>query len=73
MWFLNYYAQAIDNTMQIAVSDITSSLSTSSRKDIKFRINQFLDYAATHHNAKIRYHSSQMHLWIHSDAYYLNE
>ena len=59
--------------MQTDVGAIASSLSTSSWKDPKFRINQFLDYAATHPNAKIRYHSIQMHLWIHSDASYLNE
>ena len=57
-----YYAQSIDNTMQISISAITSPLSTRSWKDIKFLINQFLGYTATHSNAKIRYHSSQMHL-----------
>ena len=73
MWFFNYYARAIGNTMQTAVSVIASSLSTSSWKYLKFRINKFLDYAATHPNAKIRYHSSQMHIRIHLYASYLNE
>ena len=59
--------------MRTAVSAIASYLSTSSWKDLKFLINQFLEYVATHPNAKIRYHSIQMHLWIHSDASYLNE
>ena len=59
--------------MQIAVSAIASSLSTSSWKGLRFRINKFLKYAAIHPNAKIRYHSSQIHLWIHSDASYPNE
>ena len=68
----NYHAQAIENNMQTAISAIASSPSTSSWKDIKFIINQFLEYAATHPNAKIRYYSSQIHLWIHSDASYLN-
>ena len=45
--FFNYYARAIGNTTQTAVSAIASSLSTNSWKDIKFRINQFLDYSAT--------------------------
>jgi hypothetical protein len=69
----NYYARAIDNTMQTAISSIASSVSTSTWEDINFRINHFLDYAATHPDATIRYKASQMHLWIHSDASYLNE
>ena len=59
--------------MQKAVSSINSSILTISCKDLKFRINQFLEYTATHPNAKIRYHASQIHLWIHSDASYINE
>ena len=71
--FSNNYAQSIDNTMQTAVSAISSSLSTRSWKDIEFWINKFLDYVATHPGAKILYHASKMHLWIHSDASYINE
>jgi hypothetical protein len=41
--------------------------------DISLCINHFLNYAATHPQAKIRYTASQMHLWLHSDASYLNE
>ena len=59
--------------MQTAVSNIASSPSTISWKDLKFRINQFIDYESTHHNAKIRYHSIQINLWIQSDASYLRE
>jgi hypothetical protein len=69
----NYYTRAIDNTMQTAVSSIASSISTSSWKDITFRIDQFLDYAATHPDAHIQYKASEMHLWLHTDASYLNE
>jgi len=69
----NYYAKSIDNTMQQPVSSIASAVSTSSWADLKFRIDQFLDYAATHPDAKIQYTASQMNLWIHSDASYLNE
>jgi len=46
---------------------------TSSWADLKFRIIQFLDYAATHPDAEIQYTASQTNLWIHSDASYLNE
>ena len=69
----NYYSQSIDTTMKQPVNSIAASVSTSSWKDIKFRIDQFLDYAATHPNAEIQYDASEMHLWIHSDASYLNE
>ena len=59
--------------MQTAISPITYYRSTISEKYIKFWINQFLYNASTHPNAKIRHHSSQMNLWIHSYASYLNE
>ena len=59
--------------MKQPVNSIAAAVSTSSWKDIKFRIDQFLDYAATHPNAEIQYDASAMHLWIHSDASYLNE
>jgi hypothetical protein len=59
--------------MQTAISSIASSVSTSTWEDIAYRINHFLNYAATHPNAKLRYTASQMHLWLHSDASYLNE
>ena len=71
--FFNYYAEAIEITIQTAVSAIDSSLLSISWKDIKFQINTFLDYAATHTNSKIYFHESQIHLWIHSDDSYLNE
>ena len=51
----------------------SATVFTSSWKEIKFCIDQFLDYAATHPNAEIQYDASAMHLWIHSDASYLNE
>jgi hypothetical protein len=35
-------------------------------------MNQMLDYLATHPDATIRYHASDMVLHIHSDDYYLS-
>ena len=70
--FFNYYGCTIDSTMQTAVSSIGSAVSTASWKELNFRINHFLDYAATHPDAHIQYRASQMHLWLHSDASYLN-
>ena len=37
------------------------------------KCTQLLDYLATHDNARIRKHASDMVLNIHSDAYYLSE
>ena len=71
--FFDYYARAIDNTMQMAVITIASSLLNISWKDLKFWINTFIDYVSTQPDAKIWYHESQMNLWIHSDASYLSE
>jgi hypothetical protein len=59
--------------MQNPVSSIASSVSTSTWHNLSFRINHFLDYAATHPDARIRYKASEMHLWLHTDASYLNE
>ena len=59
--------------MKTAVSSIASSLSTRSWKDLKLQINPFIYYTDTQTNAKIRYQTKQVHLWIHSDASYLNE
>ena len=73
MCVFNYCDQAIGNTTQTAVGAIDSSLLTSLWKDIKFWINKFIYYAATHPDAKIRYHAIHMHLWIYSDYSYLNE
>jgi hypothetical protein len=59
--------------MLVAIGSIATAMSTSSWKDIRQRLHQFLNYAATHPDAEIQYHASEMHLWIHSDASYLNE
>ena len=68
-----YYARSIDTTMLSAINSIATNMTTATKKDLDFRINQFLDYAATHPDAKIRYVASEMQLWIHSDASYLTE
>ena len=69
----NYYSRTIDNTMQSVISSIASSISSRSWKEIKFHIDQFLEYSETHPSTRIQYKSPQMHLWIHSYASYLNE
>ena len=68
-----YYARSIDTTMLSTISSIATNMTTATRKDLDFRMNQFLDYAATHPDARIRFIASNMQLWIHSDASYLSE
>ena len=52
---------------------MATSLSTAQWNALQPKLHQFLDYAATHPNAKLRYHKSDMHLWVHTDASYLSE
>ena len=57
--------------MRTPVSSIGTAKSTSNIKDIRTRINHFLDYVATHPNTKLKYIASYMCLWAHPDAAYL--
>ena len=66
-----YYARTIDSTMQTAVSSMAAVLITSDINDMYTQINHFLDYAATHSNTSLKYITSDMCLWAHSDASYL--
>jgi len=66
-----YYARAVNNTMLASIGSITSPHSTSTWTDIQRQVHHFLDYAASHPNASIRYTASQMQWWAHSDASYL--
>ena len=68
-----YYGRTLDGTMLASISSIATNMTTAQQKDLDFRIKQFLNYAATHPDAKIRFIASEMHLWIHSDASYLTE
>ena len=68
-----YYARAIDPTMVTAMNLISAAQTTDGVKNLEKRINHFLDYAVTHLDAKIKYVTSAMHLWAHSDVSYLCE
>jgi hypothetical protein len=67
-----YYARAIDSTMNVSLSSLASE-QLHATANTQTKINQFLDYAATHPNAIVRFHASDMQLHIHSDASYLSE
>ncbi len=66
-----YYARAVDLTILMALSEISSQQATPTENTMK-HVNQFLDYMWTHPDAIIRYHASDMILNVHSDASYLS-
>ena len=67
-----YYGRAVDLTVFPALSSIASEKASAAENTEK-KCAQLLDYLATHDNARIRYHASDMVLNIHSDASYLSE
>jgi hypothetical protein len=67
-----YYAHAIDLTVLMALSTIASEQSRGTKSTMK-KCKQLLDYLATHPDATIRFHASDMILNIHSNASYLSK
>ncbi len=67
-----YYAGAVDLTVLMALSTIASEQSKCTQQTMH-RCKQLLDYLATHPDATVRFHASDMILNIHSDASYLSE
>jgi hypothetical protein len=66
-----YYARAVDTTMLMPLNDIATEQTKATEKT-QATTNQMLDYLATHLDATIRCHASDMILNIHSDASYLS-
>jgi len=66
-----YYGRAVDSTMLTALSTIASAQAEPTEDTMK-RCKLFLDYAATHQDAIITYHASDMVLVVHSNASYLS-
>jgi hypothetical protein len=66
-----YYAQAVDPTVLMSLNDIATEQTKATEKT-QAATNQLLDYLATHLDATIRYHASDMILHIHSYASYLS-
>ena len=65
-----YYAQAVDMAVLMALSTIASE-QTKGTEQTTEKALQVLDYLATHPNATIRFHATDMVTNIHSDASYL--
>jgi hypothetical protein len=66
-----YYAIAVDPTILMPLNDISTEQTKATEKT-QAATNQLLDYLATHPDATIRYHASDMILHIHSDVSYLS-
>jgi hypothetical protein len=66
-----YYARAVDPTVSMPLNDIATEQTKATEKT-QAATNRLLDYLASHPDATIRYHASDMILYIHSDASYLS-
>jgi hypothetical protein len=66
---LLYYARAVDPTLIMHINVLASEQSRATAD----KVIKLLNYCNTHPETKIRYHASDMILYIHSDASYLSE
>jgi hypothetical protein len=67
-----YYSRAVDPTMNTALSSLASQQAKGTEQTAR-DATKFLNYCATHPDAKLRYYASDMVLKVHSDASYLSE
>ena len=67
-----WYGRITDSTMLHTLNTLASA-QTKGNEETMHAMNHFLDYCATHPNATICFHASDMILKIHSDASYLSE
>ena len=65
-----YYGRAVDQTIIVALNEISNNQANPTVKTEK-ACDMLLDYLATHPDATIRYHASDMILYVISDAAYL--
>jgi hypothetical protein len=69
---LLFLARAVNNMMLVALGTLAAAQTHGTEQTMQALIH-LLDYAATHPNAAIRFHKSDMILYVHSDATYLSE
>ena len=67
-----YYARCVDSTMLPGLGSLATQQANPTVNTM-VKVKQFLDYAATHPDAIVTYHASDMVLAGHSDASYLSE
>jgi hypothetical protein len=65
-----YYAREVEKTVLMPINDIATEQIRATEKT-QASTNQLLDYLATHPDATIRYHASDMIIHTHSDASHL--
>jgi hypothetical protein len=65
-----YYGQGVDPTILVALNDIAGEQSAPTAST-RAKCTKLMNYLATNPQAKIRYHASDMILYIESDAAYL--
>jgi hypothetical protein len=68
---LLYYARAVDATLLVALGTIAEQQAKGTEAAAR-AILHLLNYCRTYPDATLRYHASEMVLWIHSDASYLS-
>jgi hypothetical protein len=69
---LFYYARAVDPTLIMPINMLASE-QTKATSDTADKVIKLLNYCNTHPETEIRYHASDMILYINSDASYLSE
>jgi hypothetical protein len=69
---LLYYTRAVDPTMLVALSTLASAQATGTAATVE-AVHRLLDYCATHPDAEVRFHASDMVLQVSSNASYLSE
>jgi hypothetical protein len=70
---LLYYARAVDNTMLVVALGTLAPAQTQATTQIMDAAIHLLNYAATHPDATIRVHKSNMILYVHSNASHLSK
>ena len=65
-----YYARAVDTTIHPALNELAITQAKPTQR-AQAATHMLMDYLATHPNAKLRYHKSDMQLHIDTDAAYL--
>ena len=68
---LLFYARAVDMTMLTAIGTIATEQTQATESTMR-KITQLLNYCATHPEAVVRFHASDMVLWVDSDGSYLS-
>ncbi len=67
-----YYGRTVNSTMLTALSSITSAQAKPTEETMA-NVKLLPDYAATHQDAVLMYHASNMVLVVHSNASYLRK